>query len=73
MVDLVRSNAAGEVGFVSDRRRLNVALTRARRLLVVIGDTATLGRHADFAALLEVVEARGTWISAWTDEAPPFA
>ncbi|KAK6587405.1 hypothetical protein PZA11_000695 [Diplocarpon coronariae] len=44
IVSLVRSNAAGEVGFLGEKRRLNVAMTRPRRSLVVIGDSATLGR-----------------------------
>ncbi|CAL3962023.1 unnamed protein product [Diplocarpon coronariae] len=43
IVSLVRSNAAGEVGFLGEKRRLNVAMTRPRRSLVVIGDSATLG------------------------------
>lgn len=72
VVDLVRSNDEGEVGFVRDRRRLNVALTRARRLLLVVGDTATLAQHADFAAFLEVAEGQGGYLSGWTDEAEPL-
>ena len=71
IVDLVRSNERGEVGFVSDRRRLNVAFTRAKRLLMVIADTATLGNDPDFHDFLANVEARGTWLSAWADEAEP--
>ncbi len=72
VLDLVRSNPDGIVGFVADRRRLNVALTRARRLLLVIADTATLGAHPDFAAFAEEAEAQGGWMSAWSDEAAPF-
>ena len=42
IVSLVRSNREGEVGFLADTRRMNVALTRARRKLIVIGDSATI-------------------------------
>lgn len=52
IVSLVRSNESGQVGFLSDLRRLNVALTRARRLLIVIGDSATISRHADYEAFI---------------------
>lgn len=46
ILSLVRSNEAGQIGFLSDMRRLNVAITRARRCLIVIGDGVTIGRHA---------------------------
>jgi ATP-dependent RNA/DNA helicase IGHMBP2 len=42
-ISLVRSNTQGEIGFLNDRRRMNVAMTRARMKLVMIGDCATLG------------------------------
>lgn len=70
VLDLVRSNDAGDIGFLADVRRMNVALTRARRLLIVVGDSATLGGHPFYAAFLRAVEACGGWISAWADDAP---
>ncbi len=45
IISLVRSNREGEVGFLADARRMNVALTRARRKLIVIGDSATITSH----------------------------
>jgi superfamily I DNA and/or RNA helicase len=69
VVDLVRSNDDGEIGFLADTRRMNVALTRARRFLLVVGDSATLGRHAYYEAFIEAAEAAGAYLSAWNDEA----
>ena len=50
-ISFVRSNLAREIGFVKDRRRLNVAMTRARTKLVMIGDMQTLGANDPFDAL----------------------
>lgn len=72
LVDLVRSNDEGQIGFLADSRRLNVALTRARRLLLIVGDSATVANDATYGALIESVEAFGVVVSAWTDEAPPL-
>ena len=45
ILTLVRSNDDGEVGFLADDRRINVAVTRARRLACVIGDSSTISSH----------------------------
>jgi superfamily I DNA and/or RNA helicase len=71
LVDLVRANPEGQIGFLSDTRRMNVALTRARRFLLVVGDSATIGAHPYYAAFIAAAEAAGGWISAWADEADP--
>ncbi len=65
MLSLVRSHESGEIGFLKDLRRLNVAITRGRKQVVIIGDSATLGHHPFYKALLAYVEAEGRWISAW--------
>ncbi len=72
LIDLVRSNDDGEIGFLKDTRRMNVALTRAKRFLLVLGDSATLGLHPYYTAFLESAENSQSWRSAWDDDAPPF-
>ena len=72
VVDLVRSNDRGEIGFLGDIRRMNVALTRARRFLLVVGDSATLGDHPYYAAFVATMDDIGAHGSAWSDEAEPL-
>ena len=56
MISLVRSNSSGEIGFLADTRRMNVAMTRAKRKLIVIGDSATLGGHPFYNAFFEYID-----------------
>jgi ATP-dependent RNA/DNA helicase IGHMBP2 len=72
IVDLVRSNDSGEIGFLANTRRMNVALTRARRFLLVIADSATLGEHPYYAQFLEYVDEIDAHGSAWSDDAEPL-
>ncbi|MGC9444714.1 MAG: IGHMBP2 family helicase [Candidatus Methanospirareceae archaeon] len=61
IVSFVRSNDRGEIGFLSDLRRLNVAITRAKRKLVCIGDATTLERSGCYRRLIESAKARGAY------------
>ena len=67
VISLVRSNPAGEIGFLADVRRTNVALTRARRLALVIGDSATLAGHEFYKRFLDYVEEVGAYRSVWEE------
>ncbi|WP_050999130.1 AAA domain-containing protein, partial [Limnohabitans sp. Rim47] len=51
-ITLTRSNPQGEIGFLSDIRRMNVGMTRARRKLLLVGDSSTLCSHPFFGELL---------------------
>ncbi|MCU0346107.1 MAG: AAA domain-containing protein [Saprospiraceae bacterium] len=64
-ISLVRSNAKCEIGFLTDYRRMNVAMTRARKLLVIVGDSGTVGADLFYQALLEYCETHGGYQTAW--------
>ncbi len=64
-ISLVRSNAEGEIGFLKDYRRMNVAMTRARKKLIIIGDSATLGADKFYSKFLEFAESIGAYHTAW--------
>lgn len=66
-VSLTRSNDSGELGFVADVRRMNVALTRARRRLFVVGDSATVSVHAFYSGYLHHVQSHDCYRSAWEE------
>lgn len=64
-LSLVRSNAKGQIGFLQDFRRMNVAMTRARKLLVVVGDSATIASHEFYRSFLDYVDRKGYYQTAW--------
>lgn len=65
LISLVRSNSAGEIGFLKDYRRMNVAMTRAKEKLILIGDSATLGNDSFYGELLSYIEQNGSYRSAY--------
>lgn len=65
MISLTRSNPNGEIGFLADERRMNVAMTRARHLLVMIGDSATLSANSFFDELVQDFQQRNVYHSAF--------
>ncbi|MFT4534707.1 MAG: ATP-dependent RNA/DNA helicase IGHMBP2 [Saprospiraceae bacterium] len=65
IISLTRSNDLGIIGFLADYRRLNVAMTRARKKLVIIGDGATLSGNELYLKLIDHVEKEGLLQSAW--------
>jgi superfamily I DNA and/or RNA helicase len=67
VISLVRSNPRGEIGFLGDVRRMNVALTRARRKLLVIGDSATLSSEPFYQRLIQHFETLDAYHTVWED------
>jgi ATP-dependent RNA/DNA helicase IGHMBP2 len=64
-ISMTRSNDEGTIGFLSDIRRMNVAMTRARKKLVVVGDSVTLAQLPFYANFIEYAEKIGGYRSAW--------
>jgi ATP-dependent RNA/DNA helicase IGHMBP2 len=65
ILSLVRSNDDGDIGFLKDYRRMNVAITRAKEKLFVIGDSATIAADPFYNQFLTYVEQQGAWRSVW--------
>jgi superfamily I DNA and/or RNA helicase len=65
LLSLTRSGAPGQIGFLSDLRRINVAITRARRHLLIIGDSATLCAHPFYERLFSYAQTKAAYVSAW--------
>ncbi len=68
ILSLVRSNDDGDIGFLKDYRRMNVAITRAKEKLFVIGDSATIAADKFYDAFLTYVEKEGEYKSVWEFE-----
>ncbi|MCQ2199282.1 MAG: AAA domain-containing protein [Paludibacteraceae bacterium] len=63
LISLVRANDDGNIGFLRELRRMNVAITRARMKLIIVGDSETLTRHAFYRKLYSHVQNEGKVIS----------
>ncbi len=68
IVSLVRSNDDGDIGFLKDYRRMNVAITRAKEQLIVIGDSATIGADKFYNEFLTYIEEHGNYRTVWEFE-----
>jgi len=64
-ISLTRSNNEQQIGFLSDVRRMNVAMTRAKKKLVVIGDSATISIHPFYQKFIAYAETIGHYHSVW--------
>ena len=64
-ISMVRSNDNGEIGFLKDTRRMNVAMTRAKKKLIIIGDSATLASLGFYNDFLDYCDQFGTYGSGW--------
>lgn len=64
-ISMVRCNDMGEIGFLKDTRRMNVAMTRARKKLIILGDSATLAAFPFYGQLLDYVEKTDGYTTAW--------
>jgi superfamily I DNA and/or RNA helicase len=65
VISMTRTNTENNIGFLSDTRRMNVAMTRARKALVIAGDSATLSVLPFYADMIAYSQEKGGYVSAW--------
>ncbi|HLP14170.1 MAG TPA: AAA domain-containing protein [Flavobacteriales bacterium] len=65
LISCVRSNVDGEIGFLKDTRRMNVAMTRARKKLIIVGDSATLSSFNFYNDLVDYAQSIEGYATAW--------
>ena len=68
LISMVRGNDEGRIGFLNDLRRMNVAITRARMKLFILGDTTTLAHHPFYKKLIDHVAEHGKMIVVEPEE-----
>ncbi|MNY11779.1 hypothetical protein D3C86_1448270 [compost metagenome] len=64
-ISLTRSNDQQAIGFLSDVRRMNVAMTRAKKKLIVVGDSATVGKHEFYDNFIKYIDTMQSYHSVW--------
>lgn len=64
-ISMVRSNHSGEIGFLKEYRRMNVAMTRARHRLVIVGDSATIGIDPFYGRMIDYIQNHGSYKSIY--------
>jgi superfamily I DNA and/or RNA helicase len=72
IVSLVRSNQRNEIGFLKDYRRMNVAMTRAKKKLLLIGDSSTLATDRFYSEFINYTQEMGCYKSVWEFEGKLF-
>ena len=71
VISLVRDNAGGSIGFLRDLRRMNVAMTRARMKLIIVGNSQTLSHHRFYRELAEHIRRHGEFVEVRPAEELP--
>ena len=73
LISMVRDNDSGNIGFLNDLRRMNVAITRAKMKLIVFGNAETMSKTKFYEQLVEYFQQRGDFVTVQSDEPPTIS